>query len=80
MPLILAAIGSTLALIASIVALLQRDVLKAIILSGIESTFFALLLTAFLAPDLLIAYVAIGLGINSVILLYALRKGERYEE
>ena len=79
-PLILAAIGSTLALIASIVALLQRDVLKAIILSGIESIFFALLLTAFLAPDLLIAYVAIGLGINSVILLYALRKGERYEE
>jgi len=34
----------------------------------------------FLAPDLLIAYVGIGLGLNTVVLLYVLTKGERYEE
>jgi len=80
LPLILAGIGSTLALIATIIALFERDVLRAIILAGIESVFYALLLALFLAPDLLIAYIAVGLGLNSVILIYALMKGERYEE
>ncbi len=79
-PLLLGAVGATLALIASIIAMLERDLLKAIVLSGVESVFFALLLLVFLAPDLLIAYIAIGLGVNSVILIYALRRGERYEE
>lgn len=79
-PLLLGAIGATLALIASILTMFEKDLLKAIILSGVESIFFALLLLIFLAPDLLIAYVAIGLGVNSVILIFALRKGERYEE
>jgi len=79
-PLLLGAIGSTFALIAAVLALLERDLLKAIVLSGIESIFTAFLLVVLLAPDLLIAYVAVGLGINSVILIYALLRGERYEE
>lgn len=79
-PLVLGAISATLALIASILAMLEKDLLKAIILSGVESVFFALLLLIFLAPDLLIAYIAIGLGVNSVIFIFALRRGERYEE
>ncbi len=79
-PLILASIGSTLALIATIIALFEKDVLRSIVLAGVESVFFALLLAVFLAPDLLIAYIAVGLGLNSVILIYALMKGERYEE
>ena len=79
-PILLACIGSTLALIATIYAYYEKDVLRSIILAGIESVFYALLLALLLAPDLLIAYIAIGLGLNSVILIYALMKGERYEE
>ncbi len=79
-PLLIGSIGSTAALIAAILAMFEKDLLKAIVLSGIESIFTAFLLVVLLAPDLLIAYVAVGLGINSVILIYALLRGERYEE
>jgi energy-converting hydrogenase B subunit D len=79
-PLLLGAVGMTVALVAAIMALFEKDLLKAIVLSGVESITTAFLLVVLLAPDLLIAYVAVGLGINSVILIYALMKGERYEE
>ncbi len=79
-PLVIASVGSTLALIATIKALYEKDVLKSIVIAGLESVFLSLLLLIFLAPDLLIAYIAVGLGINSVVLIYALMKGDRYEE
>ncbi|QOR95100.1 DUF4040 domain-containing protein [Thermosphaera chiliense] len=78
--LILASLAATLALISTIVVVQEKDVAKAVVLAGVESVFYALILSIFLAPDLLIAYVAIGLGLNTVILLYVLSKGERYEE
>ncbi|WP_448579255.1 Na(+)/H(+) antiporter subunit B [Thermosphaera sp.] len=78
--LILASLAATLALISTIVVVYEKDVAKAVVLAGVESVFYALILSIFLAPDLLIAYVAIGLGLNTVILLYVLSKGERYEE
>jgi len=80
MILLLAAVATTLALISTIVVVHEKDVAKAVVLTGVESVFYALALSIFLAPDLLIAYVAIGLGLNTIILLYVLSKGERYEE
>jgi len=80
MILFLATVATTLALISTIVVVHEKDVAKAVVLTGVESVFYALALSIFLAPDLLIAYVAIGLGLNTIILLYVLSKGERYEE
>jgi uncharacterized MnhB-related membrane protein len=76
----LAVISLTLAFIATLAVLRERDILKAIVYSSIESVFYAVALSYFLAPDLLIAYIAIGLGVNSVLFIYVLSKGERYEE
>jgi len=76
----LAVISLTLAFIATLAVLRERDVLKAVVYSSIESVFYAVALSYFLAPDLLIAYIAIGLGVNSVLFVYVLSKGERYEE
>lgn len=78
--LLLASVASTLALIATIVAVYSKDVAKTIIIAGIESVFYAVVLSVFLAPDLLIAYIAVGLGANTAILFYVLSRGERFEE
>lgn len=80
MMLILASIASTLALIATIMVVYTKDVAKAVVVAGIESVFYAVVLAVFLAPDLLIAYIAVGLGANTIILFYVLTRGERYEE
>ena len=79
-PLIIGAIAVTLALASAVLIVHEKDLLKAIVLAGVESVFFAIALAVFLAPDLLIAYIAIGLGLNSLLFIYALRMGERYEE
>lgn len=63
MILLLSSIAATLALISTILVLYEKDVAKAVVLAGVESVFYALLLQVFLAPDLLIAYVGIGLGL-----------------
>jgi len=76
----LAALGVTLALLATVAVLRERDVVKAVVFSAIESVFYAVALSYFLAPDLLIAYIAIGLGVNSVLFLYILSRGDRFEE
>ncbi|MGC9121785.1 MAG: Na(+)/H(+) antiporter subunit B [Thermogladius sp.] len=78
--LLLSAFSAVMAMVATIKIVYETDVLKAIIISGVESLFYSIILASFLAPDLLIAYIAVGLGLNSAILLYALRGGERYEE
>lgn len=78
--LLLALLASVLALASTIKVLYEKDIALAIVYSGVESVFFALVLQLFLAPDLLIAYIVVGLGLNTVILLYVLSKGERYEE
>jgi len=76
----LAALSVTLALLATVAVLRERDVVKGVVFSAIESVFYAVALSYFLAPDLLIAYIAIGLGVNSVLLLYILSRGDRFEE
>jgi uncharacterized MnhB-related membrane protein len=80
MLLILSALAATLALVSTVMVIYEKDVARSVMLAGVESVFYALVLAVFLAPDLLIAYVAIGLGLNTAILLYVLSRGERYEE
>jgi uncharacterized MnhB-related membrane protein len=80
MLLILSALAATLALVSTVIVIYEKDVARSVVLAGVESVFYALVLAVFLAPDLLIAYVAIGLGLNTAILLYVLSRGERYEE
>ncbi|MCC6033428.1 MAG: DUF4040 domain-containing protein [Desulfurococcaceae archaeon] len=80
MLLILSALAATLALVSTVMVIYEKDVARSVVLAGVESVFYALVLAVFLAPDLLIAYVAIGLGLNTAILLYVLSRGERYEE
>jgi len=77
---ITALVLSILALIATIYVVRERDVLKAIVYSGLQSAAYAVMLELFFAPDLLIAYIAVSLGVLSVLFIYVLMKGERYEE
>jgi len=77
---ITALVMSILALVATIYVVRERDVLKAIVYSGLQSAAYAVMLELFFAPDLLIAYIAVSLGVLSALFIYVLMKGERYEE
>lgn len=79
-PLLLIAYFSTLGLVFTYFAIKERDLIKAIIYSTIQSISYALLYCALLAPDILLVYLAVGFGIYPIMLLYAVSKTRRYEK
>jgi len=67
-------------LAATVKAIMDRDLVKAIAYSAIQSIAYAIIYALLLAPDILIVYLAVGAGIYPVLMLYAVSKTRRYEE
>ena len=73
------AIMSTVALIFTYLAIVQKDLVKAIIFSSVESAAYLLVFYLLMGPDLALAYVAIGIGIYPAVAFFLVKKTERYE-
>jgi len=70
----------TLGAIFAYFAIRSRDLIKATVFSAGQSAAFALGFFMLMAPDIVLAYVAVAIGIYTVILLYVISKTERFEE
>lgn len=79
-PLLLTAYLLTTAMVFTILAIREKDLVKAIVYSAAQSTAFAIAFGVLLAPDILLVYVAVGLGIYPVIILYAISRTRRFEK
>ncbi len=75
----LVALFMTYALILTYKTLVERDLLKAIIYSAGQAVAYTLALTLLAAPDLVLAYVAVGVGMYTALFLFVLSRTERYE-
>ena len=73
------ALLSTVALIFTYLAVVQKDLVKAIIFSSVESAAYLLMFYLLMGPDLALAYVAIGIGIYPAVAFFLVKKTERYE-
>jgi len=73
------AVMSTIALIFTYLAVVQKDLVKAIIFSSVESASYLLVFYLLMGPDLALAYVAIGIGIYPAVAFFLVKKTERYE-
>lgn len=73
-------IAITLGLIFTYFAIKSRDLLKAAVFSAAQSAAYALAFFMLMAPDIVLAYVAVAVGIYTIVLLYVISKTERYEE
>jgi len=74
------AFALTLAAVFTYFAIKSKDLVKAAIFSAGQSATFALTFFLLMAPDIVLAYVAVAVGIYTVLLLYVISKTERYEE
>lgn len=70
----------TLGAIFTYLAIKSKDLLKAAVFSAAQSAAYALAFFMLMAPDIVLAYIAVAVGIYTVILLYVISKTERYEE
>jgi len=77
---VLLAVISTVALIFTVLTVIQKDLVKAIIYSSIESAAYLLMFFLLMSPDLALAYVAIGVGIYPAVVFFLIKKTERYED
>ncbi|OWT33139.1 hypothetical protein BGI41_03995 [Methanobrevibacter sp. 87.7] len=66
-------------LIASILTLLQEDLLKVAILSGISAVGIAVLFQILLAPDVALTQAIVGGAITPVFIALAIKKTQRME-
>jgi uncharacterized MnhB-related membrane protein len=73
------AVISTVALIFTYLTIIQKDLVKAILFSAIESAAYLLVFYLLMGPDLALAYVAIGVGIYPAVAFFLVKKTERYE-
>lgn len=73
------AIAALIGLIASYLAITEKDLLKAVGYSAVQAIAYAIIFYLLMAPDIVLAYVAIAVGIYSALLIFIIGKTERYE-
>ncbi len=63
----------------SYLAITEKDLLKAVAYSAVQAVAYAIIFYLLMAPDIVLAYVAIAVGIYSALLIFIIGKTERYE-
>jgi len=75
-----AAAASFASVIATYLAILEKNLVKAIIYSAIQSTIYAFLYYILMAPDIVLVYIPVAVGLYPAIVLVLISKTEREEE
>ncbi|MCC6034645.1 MAG: DUF4040 domain-containing protein [Desulfurococcaceae archaeon] len=76
---IVIAIALLLSLIFVYLAITEKDLLKAVVFSAGQSICYAILLHAMAAPDIVMTYLAVSVGLYSALIVFVISKTERYE-
>ncbi len=70
----------TLGMIFAYLAISEKDLLKAIVYSAGQAAMYVIVFYLLMAPDIVLAYAAIGVGVYSAVMIVAVKKTERYEK
>ena len=76
---ILLALFMTYAVILTYKTLVEKDLIKAIIYSAGQAIAYTLALVLLAAPDLVLAYVAVGVGMYTALFLFIVSRTEKEE-
>lgn len=78
--LVMLSIVLTLGFVFAYLAIHERDLLRAVVYSAGQAVMYVIAFYLLLAPDIVLAYAAVGVGIYSAVMIMAIKKTERYEE
>ncbi len=70
---------SIASVIAAFKAIIEKDMVRAIVYSAIQSAMYALVFYVLMAPDIVLVYIPVSVGITPAILLFVTKKTERYD-
>ncbi len=77
---LLLAISMLFALVATYSAIVERYLVKAVVFSALQSIAFTLALYLLRAPDIVLVYLPITVGIYPAAILFLIKKSEEVEE
>ncbi len=75
----LLAASALVSVVATVLAVQSRDLLKAVIFSALQSVAYTLMYFMLMAPDIVLVYAAVAVGIYPLILILLIKKVGRYE-
>ncbi len=75
----LLAVSALLSVIATVLAVQSKDLLKAIVFSALQSVAYTLMYFLLMAPDIVLVYAAVAVGIYPLALVLLIKKVGRYE-
>jgi uncharacterized MnhB-related membrane protein len=74
------AVVSLLSVVAVYLAMVERDLIKAVIYSALQSGFYAVLYYLLMAPDIVLVYLPVAVGLIPGVLIVLISKTERWEK
>ncbi|MCS7099412.1 MAG: DUF4040 domain-containing protein [Sulfolobales archaeon] len=78
--LVLLALFSAVGLTFTYLAVVEKDLVKAVIFSAIQSTAYVAILYLLRAPDIVLVYLPVAVGLYPAALLFLIGKTEKVEE
>lgn len=76
---LLMAIAATISVVAVYLAIVEKDLVRAVILSALQSTLYALIFYLIMAPDIFLTYIPVSVGLYTALILILIKKTERFE-
>jgi uncharacterized MnhB-related membrane protein len=77
--LLLLALFSTVGLVFTYLAVTERDLVRAVVYSAVQSSAYAALLYLLRAPDIVLVYIPVSVGLYPAALLFLIGKTERVD-
>jgi uncharacterized MnhB-related membrane protein len=80
LPVAMSFILALVSIVATWLAVQEKDLMLATIFSALQSTCYALIYYLLMAPDIVLVYLPVSVGVLPLLTILLIKKTERYEE
>ncbi len=77
--LLITSLAALFSVVAVYLAITEKDLVKAVIYSAIQSTIYAFIYYMLMAPDIVLVYIPVAVGLYPAVILILISKTERVE-
>ena len=77
---LLMAVAAVTSIVFTYLAVVERNLIQAVVFSAVQSTMYALIYFLLMAPDIVLVYLPVGVGIYPAIVLLLIKKTDRVDE
>ncbi len=78
--LLITALASIFSVIAVYYAIVEKNLVRAVVFSAIQSTIYAFIYYMLMAPDIVLVYVPVAVGLYPAVVLILISKTEKVEK